>query len=251
MKRIIMLSTTNKADIYELLKVIWSQPTHIALSKMLTKNRDDAKLSLKYHKGLVTNHIRKDILKRKKKDCICIGHYADGDNKFKYIHAAYVKEYFDVLAPYIDMIEESEEIYRITLEHAEDFIEDYILKTTCIDDHMKITAIHDRFVTTNFETGSGHSRHSMLIMTGYDMSQKMVNLHAEIKAMNKFKPFSKAEVVYATVRDGMDIIENIKLYRCDVEKGIEFKDRGDFRGLNPESDRDLNKLIKRSVCYFV
>ena len=251
MKRIIMLSNTNKSDIYELLKVIWSQPTHIELSRMLTKNRDDAKLSLKYHKGLVTNHIRKEILKNKRKDCIRVGCYADDDDKFRYIHATYVKEYFDILAPYIDMIEESDEIYRITLEHAEDFIEDHILKTTCVDDHMKITAIYDRFVTTNHETGSGHSRHSMLIMTGYDMSQKMINLHAEIKAMNKFKPFSKAEVVYATVRDSMELVENIKLYKCDVEKGVEFKDRDEFRRLNTESDRDLTKLLKRSVCYFV
>lgn len=251
MKRIIMLSTTNKSYIYELLKIIWAQPTHMELTKMLTKNRDDAKLSLHYHKGMVTNHIRKEVLKKRKKDCIHVGCYADGDNKFRYIHATYVKKYFDILAPYIDMVEEGEEIYRITLEHAEDFIEDHILKTTCVDDHMKITAMYDRFVTTNFETGSGHSRHSMLVMTGYDMSQKMINLHAEIRAMNKFKPFSKAEVVYATTKDGMELVENIKLYKCDTEKGIDFKDRDEFRGLNPESDRDLTKLIKRSVCYFV
>ena len=245
-----MITAKNKSDIYELLKVIWTHPSYIELNKMITKDREEAKLPNKYNKGLVTDHIRKEVLRRRKKECIRVVYWLDDADKFLYIRAEYVKKHFDLLAPYIDMVEEGPEIYRITQEHAEDFVEDVVLKTTCGDDHMKITAIYDRFVTVNPETKAGYNRHSMLIVTGYDMQNELHTVHNEIKAMNKFKPFSKSEIVYATLVDDIDDVRDVRMFKCDNEKELRFDSREEYKEAYPESDRDLNKLLKRSVCYF-
>ena len=250
MKRAMMITAMNKSDIYELLKVIWTHPSYIELNKMITKDREEAKLPNKYNRGLVTEPIRKEILRKRKKDCTRVVYWLDDADKFLYIRAEYIKQHFDALAPYIDMVEEGPEIYRITREHAEEFIEDEILKTTCCDDHMKITALYDRFVVVNDETKAGYNRHSMLIITGYDMHDKLHKIHNEIKAMNKFKPFSKSEIVYAVLGDDINTITNLSMYRCDNEKEIAFADRDDYKNKYPESDKDLTKLLKRSVCYF-
>ena len=249
MKNILMLTASNKSDIFELLQLVWTHPAHTELNKMLTTNKSLASVSNKYH-DTVSNHIRRDVLKKKKVSCMVVGHSDEDDNRFKYVNSFYMKNHFDILAPYIDVVEECGDVYRITMENAEEYIEDNILPTVCGGDHMKVTAVSDRFVITNRATGAGYNRHSLMIVTGDGIpEQKLHNLHIEIKARNKFKPYSKSEVVY-TKAMGLNDIRRLHVLKCSTEEEIRFNTRDEFKEAFPEAEKDLVKLLKRSVCYF-
>ena len=241
-KGIMMVTASNKADIFELLQTIWTQPTSHVLKEMFTDNRAEASMTENYH-AMVSKDIRKDILRRKSKTCFVIGEGVDVDVKHKYIKASFIKEHYMELAKYLTVIEEIGEVYSITEENAESFIEDYILPTMCNDELMVITAMCNRFVVTNKETGAGYNRHSMLISTGALDEAKLHEIHNAMKLMNKFRPFSKSEMVYRLLPD-----EKISIYKCDSEQVLTFPDLQHI--YHNEIFKDLQKLYKRSVCYF-
>ena len=244
-----MLTASNKSDIFELFQLVWMHPTHIELNKMLTPNKELASMDKKYH-GMVSNHIRKEVLKGRSNTCSVVNLSHDDDRTYKYINAVYIKNHYEALAPYIDVVEEFGSVYRITMEKAEEFVEDNILPTVCNGDHMKVTAVNDRFVITNSVTGAGYTRHSLMIITGDGIPQHRLNgLHNEIKERNKFKPYSKSEVVYIRAMK-LDEIKRLAVFKCDTEEELRFDSRESFKEMFPESDKDLVKLLKRSVCYF-
>lgn len=246
-KRVMMITSSNKSDIFELLQTIWTQPSHEIMNKMLTENRDEASMTANYHR-MVATHIRKEISKNKSKACEVVGMY--GNNKMSsYIKAEFVKEHYDVLAKHISLIEEIGDVYSINKTDAEAFVEDHILPNMCSDELMAVTAICDRFIIVNKETGAGYHRHSMLILVNESVEFRLSQLHRSIKAMNKFKPFSKSEIVYSIYNDDNDI-SPLYMYKCDTEKEIKFTDMNEFTEIFGESMIDLQKLIKRSVCYF-
>lgn len=259
MKYAIMIATSNKEDLFDIFSKIWRSPVDKIFEDITTNDVAIASLKDGYH-GSVSEHVRKCILRKKSKGCTVVYSNSKGFEDLFMIKAAFVKKHFDDLASYVNAVDEGYGLYYISKENAYKFIEDTLVEDASSGyfaiNPTTVTAMHDRFNVINPETGAGHKRNCIMLVSHNPMSdEKLSKLHNDIKEVNKFRPSHRAEITECSV-DYNRILStfsynNFKVLKCTDEKIREFDNLVELMEYSKESFDDFSKLMRRSVYFCV
>ena len=259
MKYAIMIATSSKEDLFDIFSKIWRSPVDKIFEDITTNDVARASLKDEYH-GSVCEHIRKCVIRKKSEDCVVVYSNSKGFEDLVMIKAAFVKKHFDDLASYVNAIDEGYGLYYISKENAYKFIEDMLVadaSSGCFAiNPVTMTAMHDRFNVINPETGAGHKRSCLMLVSHNPMSDEKLNkLHNDIKETNKFRPSHRAEIIECSLKyDHLHSIfsyTNFKMMRCEDEKIRNFDNLIELMEYSKESFDDFSKLLRRSVYFCV